>query len=201
MPETLTVTISSRSADRTSSAEYTATADNKVSSSPAVPAAKVGTLSTRTDSDTGTLTMGAGHGFTTGVVIDIFWSGGSRYGVTVGTVAGDSVPIDGGTGDNLPTATTAITAMVPASEPLVVDGDNVTGIMADSPVFGYVHFTQSDDTPIATLTLISNSRSAYGVTWISALGTNPLASGSVAKIKFSHGAVTEQTMRSTVLRD
>src|SRR5678815_5092823 len=74
-------------------------------------AAKVGQLTTRTDNDTGTLTMVAGHGITTGARLDIFWEEagvkGARYGVTVGTVATNSVPFDLGAGDNLPTNLTA----------------------------------------------------------------------------------------------
>ena len=61
-----------------------------------VQPAKTGTLSTRTSTTVGTLTMAGGHGITTGVLIDLFWSGGSRARVTVGSVSGNSVPISGG---------------------------------------------------------------------------------------------------------
>ena len=66
----------------------------------ALPIAKAGTLTTRTEDDTGEATLGAGHGITTGAIVDIYWSGGRRYGVTVGTVAGNVVPFGapGGTG-------------------------------------------------------------------------------------------------------
>ncbi len=86
--------------------------------------AKTGTLSTRTDNNTGTLTLGSGHGITDGQIIDVYWSGGVQRTVTVGTVSGTSVPIDGGIGDNLPTATTAITACVQKAINLAIDGDN-----------------------------------------------------------------------------
>lgn len=78
-------------------------------------AAKVGVLTVRTNNTDGSLTMNAGHGFTTGQRLDIYWSGGCRRGITIGTVATNVVPITGGTGDNLPIATTALTAMVPTS--------------------------------------------------------------------------------------
>jgi len=86
--------------------------------------AEAGTLSTRTDNNTGTLTLGSGHGITDGQIIDVYWSGGVQRTVTVGTVSGTSVPIDGGIGDNLPTATTAITACVQKAINLAIDGDN-----------------------------------------------------------------------------
>lgn len=93
-----------------------------------VPAAKTGTLTTRTDDDTGSLTMEASHGITTGATLDLYWSGGSRRGLTVGTVSGTTVPIDGGAGDVLPSAAAAITAMVPVSEAMSVSGTNIAAI-------------------------------------------------------------------------
>jgi hypothetical protein len=77
-----------------------------------LPAGKAGTLTTRTDDDTGEATLGDGHGILTGDEVDIFWCGGCRYGVTVGTVAGNVVPFGApggeGAGDNLPAQTTAL---------------------------------------------------------------------------------------------
>jgi hypothetical protein len=70
-----------------------------------------GTLSTRTDDDTGTLTMSGGHGIETGDTIVLQWDGGARYSVEVGTVAGNSVPIDNGRGDVLPDAMTPVTVI------------------------------------------------------------------------------------------
>lgn len=77
-----------------------------------------GVLTTRTDDNTGTLTMDdAGHDIATGNRLDLYWTiDGVNYcqrGITVGTVSGTSVPFDSGVGDNLPTAATEITAMVP----------------------------------------------------------------------------------------
>lgn len=72
--------------------------------------AKAGTLSARTGNTTGTLTLSTGHGITTGDVVDLYWSGGFRYNVTVGTVSGNSVPLsDSGGGDNLPALNAAVT--------------------------------------------------------------------------------------------
>ncbi|MBK9128182.1 MAG: hypothetical protein IPM13_10320 [Phycisphaerales bacterium] len=67
---------------------------------------KRGTLTTRTSDTAGTLTMESGHGIATGNTIHVYWDGGKRIGVTVGTVSGTSVPISGGSGDNLPDAST-----------------------------------------------------------------------------------------------
>ena len=92
---------------------------------PALIAAQTGTLTTRTSDTVGTATLGSGHGILTGEIVDIYWSGGVRYGVTVGTVAGTSVPFSLGGGDVLPIATTAITVVLQTEiNPLNLDGDN-----------------------------------------------------------------------------
>jgi hypothetical protein len=75
-----------------------------------VAAAKSGTLHIRTSATVGTLTLADNHGITTGNKIDIYWSGGCRRGVTVGTVATNEVPFSLGTGNDLPVAATAVTA-------------------------------------------------------------------------------------------
>lgn len=79
-----------------------------------IPHGYTGQLTTRTDNETGTITMDAGHAITTGMIVDLYWAGGARYGVTVGTVASLSVPIgadNSGTGDVLPTNLTEFTAV------------------------------------------------------------------------------------------
>lgn len=91
-----------------------------------LPAGYAGTLTTRTDDDTGTITLGSGHGITTGMTVDVYWSGGVQYGVTVGTVSGTSVPIDLGSGDNLPAQDTAVVVTEQVQISTEIDGDNST---------------------------------------------------------------------------
>lgn len=86
--------------------------DGTVLRDPALAVAKVGTLSTRTSDTAGTLTMASGHGITDAARIDIYWADGQCTSALVGTVATNSVPFTLATGDVLPIATTAITAMV-----------------------------------------------------------------------------------------
>lgn len=102
------------------------TASSHIGHEVELPAALVGALTTRTGDDEGTLTMGADHGIETADTLDVYWDGGRRYGMTVGTVAGTSVPISGGAGDVLPADETAITAQVPQ----VVDTDFVGNLLA-----------------------------------------------------------------------
>lgn len=83
-------------------------------------AAEAGTLTTRTSATEGTITMGSeSHTIETGDTIDIFWTGGFRYGVTVGTVSTTSVPLSGGSGNDLPADETTVTV----TQKTVIDTD------------------------------------------------------------------------------
>ena len=166
-----------------------------------IAAAKTGTLSTRTNDTSGTLTMTTGHGFTTGQKdISIFWSGGSRRNVLVGTVATNSVPFSGGTGDNLPLATTAITAMAPTVN------TSISGNMATAIDYGLTTTTNTEEyiifsfgvtsggnyTENAAVTLnagIWGTCAMYDSVYI---GSNALAAATAYNtIKMSHGDSTQ----------
>ena len=98
--------------------------DRNPSTSTGLPIGYAGTLSTRTSDTQGTATLGGGHGITTGMEVDVYWTGGVRYGMTVGTVSGASVPLsDSGAGDVLPVETTAIIVAQRVEIGETIDGD------------------------------------------------------------------------------
>jgi hypothetical protein len=185
---TKTVTVST-SGQTYLGAQDTITNDAKAVIGPSsIAAAKVGTLSTRTDNNTGILTMTTGHGFTDGQRLDVYWSGGCRRGMVIGTVSTNSVPIDLGAGDNLPIATTAVTAIVPNMETCSFAGANVTFAMFStrSPYRAQVVFAQSDDTEVA-YGILSAGANGDVWSWTSSDGTTtPFASQTVARVYFSH---------------
>lgn len=197
MPNSVSVTVSGSVASKRFEQSYATEGDNVHISDLSVAAAKTGTLTTRTDANTGTLTMAGGHGITTSAKIDLFWDGGSRYDVTVGTVATNSVPIDLGSGDDLPSTSTAITACVHATETFTVDGDNVKAIMADSDYTGYVKFLDGSDAVLAAMYLDPDQDETY--VWVEGMSTNPLAAADVEKIAFSNAATSAKTMRCAVV--
>lgn len=187
-------TINGRSYTRTESRTDDGVVEKTV---PSVAAAKSGTLTTRTDNNTGTLTMSTGHGITTGARLDLYWSGGQRRGMTVGTVATNSVPIDLGAGDNLPIATTAIIAAVPREEVFGLDGDTAVVIGAYAGARGQVVFAESDNTESYAAIF-----DAAGGWWWDENGdsTNPLASADVAKVFLSHADTTStREMRAAAI--
>ena len=186
MPYTVTANLNANALNNTATVPISVQADNAKGFSPQVSAAKTGTLTTRTDDDTGTLTMEASHGITTGAIIDIYWDGGALHGVTVGTVSGNSVPFDigDGSGDALPVATTAITAAVPHEESHVVAGDDVVAIIIDSPAYRTtVSFVNSSHAELWAVVLEANGG---GFVWTSEIGVdNPLDSAAVAYVRIS----------------
>lgn len=174
------------------------TGDVGVNIAPSVPAAKTGTLTTRTSNTVGTLTMTAGHGIMTGALLDIYWVGGSQVGCTVGTVSTNSVPFSLGTGDNLPIATTAITAAVPHVETVTVTGDNANFLAfraGNSPAT--FHLTQSDNTMLYTVRL----GSLESHVWSDQSGqANPIAGDAVGKVMSSHSnSSAAETLTGAVL--
>ena len=81
----------------------------------------------------GVATLGADHGIETGDLVDVYWEGGVRYGVTVGTVSGTSVPLaDSGAGDNYPAQGTAITVAPVTELDSDFDGDKLVALAAPS---------------------------------------------------------------------
>lgn len=160
-----------------------------------IPAGKAGTLTTRTDNETGSLTLGSGHGITTGQIIDLFWSGGARYGITVGTVSGTTVPIgadNAGSGDNLPTAATAIVASPRTLISADVDGDNLVALACQmlfasrsETAQSHASFQDASSDIIAPIDLEANSVRFYDVEGGDA---NPFTGDPITKIYVSNGS-------------
>lgn len=159
-----------------------------------LPAAKAGTLSTRTDDNTGTLTLGSGHGITDGQIVDVYWDGGMRYGMTVGTVSGTSVPIDLGSGDNLPIATTAITAVVVTAINIAIDGDEAKLIAIELSTTdkslrtaGHIQLRDASANEIAALDLVTNVPQVWDIEGGSA---NPFAGNPITTARASQASAS-----------
>jgi hypothetical protein len=163
---------------------------------PVLPVGKAGTLTTRTSDTAGEATLGAGHGITTGMTVDVYWGSGSRYGVTVGTVAGNVVPISSGTGDVLPAQDTAVVLTPQVQITISLDGDNLSlfGIKAEfadsgSTAKAQVTFHDATDAVIAHLDLNANQ-----VTVIDVEGgdANPFSGNPITYAMASNGSSTAE---------
>jgi hypothetical protein len=170
-------------------------------------AGSAGVLSTRTDDNTGEVTLTAGHGQTSGTY-DVFWDGGCRRGMT-GTVTVNALALDGGAGDNLPVATSAV--VVDKQETIDFDSESSTLMLVAVAQTrrASVQFQQEDGTPILSLDLGRNSASltgasAEGFVWASDTAvTNPFGAD-IGKVVVSNGSsagtntITVGAGRSTV---
>lgn len=126
--------------------------DSKIELEVSLPAGTAGTLSTRTDDNTGIVTVSS-HSITISDTVDVYWSGGRRYGVDVTAQDSTTISIDLGAGDNLPTATTAVVIVKQVPFNLALDGDNakIVGVsyeVADASGNGcrVTLFDSADDT-------------------------------------------------------
>lgn len=98
--------------------------DGSASCEVTIPSGKSGTLSTRTDNDTGVATVSSNHGITTSDKVSVFWTGGRRYNMTVTATTSTTISVDSGSGDNLPSSSTAVVVSKDTNVVLSVDGDN-----------------------------------------------------------------------------
>jgi hypothetical protein len=162
---------------------------------PTLAAAKSGTLTTRTDANTGILTVASGHGFNTSDRIDLFFGGLYRYGMSVTGTTATTVSIDGGTGDDLPDLnTTGITCMKPQLEDFVVETADLQGLYVTCASPALAIFLDDTDAVVKAV-YVGGSTDAF--IWeigdVTDLGAeNPFASGDVVSVYLSHGGTVSR---------
>jgi hypothetical protein len=113
---------------------------------PAILAAQTGTMTNKTDADTGVITLLSGHGIETADVVDVYFPAGVRYGMDA-TVAANAVTVDGGAGDDLPANAVACTVVLQADVEVNFDGD-------DAQIVGIIYRNPSDVSAKAHLDLL-----------------------------------------------
>lgn len=167
--------------------------------------AQSGTLTTRTDADTGEITMSdGGHTIATSDVVDVYWDGGVQYGITVGTVSGTAVPIDSGSGDDLPSTSTAVTIVVQSTATISIDGDNtgILGIVLETndqtlTTAGHIQFLDSGSSEIAEIDLVANVPQIWDITGGSA---NPFTGNPIVSAKVSQaGTSSTETYKLKII--
>jgi len=175
------------------------TGDGMIVHSVSIAPADAGNLTTRTDDDTGIVTVDdSGHSFVELDRVDVYWSGGCRRGMDVGTVSGSTVAIDGGSGDNLPVEDTEVTIMEPIAFDVSLLGTNAVAILLATAKLGQFTFCASDDTEHFQKEL--GEGDSYE--WHSGNGTtNPITGDQIDIVYVSHGDTAAVTMKVGVLYD
>lgn len=152
-----------------------------------IPKAIAGTLSTRTDADTGIVTVASGHGITGSDTVDIYNSTGQllRKDMDVTATDATTISINAGTGTDLPSATTALkVAKQKTIAPVFFDASGILmfGIELKVPGAtsqGRANFLDSGPTTVGDKTLTANSGL---ISHVAAGDTNPLTGDAVSII-------------------
>lgn len=158
-----------------------------------LPAGTAGSLTTRTDDDTGIVTA-SGHGLEQADKVDLYWDGGLAYGFGVTAVNGDAVTIDVPVGgDVLPAQDTAVVITERVSIDEQFDGDDLKLLGASCGQRAHIDFTSSVPGSLHAQELVA-ANDAWA--WWSDNGfVNPLAGDDVATIQASNGTTTAATLK------
>jgi hypothetical protein len=176
------------------------TADHPNPYEVSLPKGKAGTLSTRTDADTGEATI-VGHGLAENDLVDAYWAGGRRYGMAVGSVVGNVVPLDGGAGDDFPIAGTSLVVTKQVVIATRLDGDEaeIFGLSLEYPTRtdgkGHISMLDADDVAVAHFDLLGNQPKVFDI----AGGiTNPITGNPIVESRASNGSSLEDAVLKIV---
>lgn len=192
MPETLSATIQATAFGRPCNKDISITSETGQPWSPTVAKAWAGQLTTRTDANTGVVTMAdAGHAIANGTKVMVYWeddvvahTAGRRRFQSVTGVAGTAVTLDLGAGDNFPTVLTNVIICTMEQVNVALVGDDCMGIALPGISAEMSTIFHAGDA--SELLYVALSAQA-GYVWTSAEGiTNPLAGVSVATVWVGH---------------
>lgn len=162
-----------------------------------VNAGKSGTLTTRTDDNTGVITLGSSHGVTDSHIVDVYWAGGVRYGMTVTGTDSTTISIDGGAGDVLPAAETTVVVGITEDIVCVLTGDDARAISIVCNKRCHVDF---QDAGGSELPLEIAANGGWDWTYDSGLA-NPIAGDSIIIARVSCGETVAGRFRYRILYD
>lgn len=165
---------------------------------PQAPAGSSGSLTTRTDADTGVVTA-AGHGITDGDTVDVMWSGGRRYGMAA-TVVDDEITVDGGAGDALPAEDTAVVVATQVPVNVAFDPDDLVALLLVATAGVSVTFKDAGGVVLANVYL-PDAQSAC--VWFTNSGLDrPMTGNPVASITIAcASAAAAATVTLSVIYD
>ena len=170
-----------------------------LSSGAELPLGLAGTLSTRTDDDTGVVTLTAGHGITTDDTVDIYFDDGVAYAGDVISAAATTITVDLLSGTELPTEDSAVVVGKRASHNVDFDGDNLVYFAARfGEGEGHAQAYTSAPASITAEHLESDSPLVY---YDGAGLTNTFSGAVVASISMSSGSTSANSFDLVALHD
>lgn len=171
-----------------------------------LPAADAGALTTRTGDDSGVVTMEeADHGLESDDVVDVYWDGGMRYGMTA-AVSELAVTLSGGAGDDFPAKDTEVQVCLQVVIPTQIDGDQAACFAlsleyadSTSTAKGHVDMQDSGDATVKAHNLDANKPVLYDV---DAEVANPITGNPITQSFASHNdTVNAATIKIVALED
>ena len=173
--------------------------DGMIVHNQSIAAGDLGSLSTRTDADTGVVTVDdSGHAFNVGDRVDIYWAGGCRRGMAVTVVSGALITVDSGDGDDLPSQGVDVTIIEPTLFDIVVLGTNVNAILLGTEKLGQFSFVDSS----AAEDFQKEVGAGCVWDWLEDNGeTNPITGDSIAGVYVSHGHTAACLMKVGIVYD
>lgn len=147
----------------------------------------------KTDADTAAGNLPSGHGQTSGTY-DVYWTGGKLIGAT-GTVTGDALALDLGTGDAYPsTGNTTVVVCKQVTVNAAIDGDAISILAVSleyvdpaSTAVGYLDLKDSGAATIEAINLAANAPLTYDIT---GGATNVFTGNPITVAKCSHNNTT-----------
>lgn len=163
-----------------------------------LPAGIAGTLTTRTDADTGIVTVLAGHGITDSDTVTLFWAGGVRRGLTVTATAATTISIDVGAGADLPAVSSVVTIAKEVITSLGHVGNDLAIFAVHSVNRLMANIRNAGPTTILALDITGRESFAYISTFS---GTNPFAGETLVTAVLANGGTTAATANILHLKD
>lgn len=160
-----------------------------------LPAGIAGTLSTRTDANTGILTVASGHGITSSDTIMVSWEGGVQRVVDVTATTSTTISIDLGVGDDLPVATTAVVVSKTVVSAIAVTTLKALAVKNKSRIYfdfksGASATLKAQDTP-----------AGQGYFWLSGMGySDPTGGTAIASVSLNNLSTVADTVIVAVLK-
>lgn len=194
MGYTLSTTRNLQVAGKTIKSQESVTDNLIVGNQTLVPKAQPGVVTSGAGTTSGNMTMNSGsHGITTGAKVDVYWAGGFRANVTVGTVSGTTVPLTAsGTGSNLPANTTPIAICICDVIGFPATGNNVQALaigIDDGDTECIASFMAADGTTVIWSRHLAAGQGGDFWSTLSAW-SNPLAGATAATCRVSHNDIT-----------
>jgi hypothetical protein len=163
-----------------------------------LPAGIAGTLTTRTDDNTGVVTVASGHGITDTDTVMVSWVGGLQRVIDVTATTATTISIDLGVGDNLPVATTAVVVSKSVNSTLTVPASGLKAFAIQNRNRVYANVRDGS----ATSLFAKDLPAEQGYFWMTGGGySDPTTGTAVGSIQLNNLASTADTIVVATLKN